>query len=386
LLFLTPRFPFPVDRGDRIRSYHLIREFSRHADITLATMTDGAPGAVPMQSLSPWCSRVEVISLPKRRSELNMVLAVADHVPFQVAYFRSADMDRLLDRLSRERFDLAFAHMFRMLPYLERCEGVRRVVDLGDSLAMNLQRALAVKPLLARFAFQEERKRVARYEVRAMASAHESWVITEPDRVDLLSRAPSARLEVVPNGIERRWGRSGLDGPKSETILFLGNLTVGHNVDAARYLAEEIWPLVLRERPSARLLLVGTPNRSVQRLTARPGVRVEGFVPDLAPFLARARASVAPLRYGAGIQNKVLETMAAGLPAVVTPMVADPIGAEPGKEIVVGESPDDLAGEIVRLLSDERLARRIGEAGSLFVTTRFSWARAGDRMREILAA
>jgi glycosyltransferase involved in cell wall biosynthesis len=120
-------------------------------------------------------------------------------------------------------------------------------------------------------------------------------------------------------------------------------------------------------------------------LGALAGVTVVGFVPDLSSILSRVRLSVAPIRYGAGIQTKILETMAAGLPAVVSSIAAAPIEAEPGAEILVATSAGEMSDEIVRLLSDEATARRIGEAGSRFVRSRFSWARAGERIRELLS-
>lgn len=385
LLYLCTRFPWPFDRGDRMRAWNLIEQFSRHANVTLVSFTEGRDVDAPVDRLLPLCERVEVVSLPRSRSQLNMVRGIAARAPFQVAYYRSEVMEKLADRLAREHFDLAFAQLFRMRPYLDRLRRTRKVMELSDSLTLNLRRALPLKPWHLRPAFAEELRRVERYENETMRRVEESWVVAGEDRRDLLARVPDARVEVVPNGIVRRWGAAGLEGPKGPVALFLGNLTVAHNVDAARHLAREIWPLVRRAVPDARLRLVGAPGRAVASLAALPGVSLEGFVEDLSPLLREARLSVAPLRCASGIQNKVLETMAAGLPAVVTPMVAAPIGAEPGHQIAVAEGAGPLADEIVRLLRDEALARRIGEAGCAHVTARFSWDRAGERMRELLA-
>jgi sugar transferase (PEP-CTERM/EpsH1 system associated) len=384
LLYLCARHPWPLNRGDRFRAYNLVKAFSAHADVTLVAFTDGMVAEAPIEPLLEHCSRVEVVSLPLWQSRFNMLTAIPGREPFQVAYYRSEVMEKLADRLNRESFDMAFAHLFRMAPYLDRMTRSRRLIDLCDSLAMNLKRAAKIKPLHSRPAFQEEYRRVERYERESLDRAEEGWVITETDRRDFLDRSPRARVSVVPNGIEQRWGAAGLAESTDDSALFLGNLTVGHNVDAAVYLAEQIWPKVRARRPEARLHLVGTPGRTVERLGRLPGVRVEGFVPDLTLLLQRCRMALAPLRYGAGVQNKVLETMAAGLPAVVTSMVNDPIGAEPGREILEGDSADELAGAIVRLFEHPDEARRIGTAGRAFVTSRYSWERASERLREIL--
>ena len=185
-------------------------------------------------------------------------------------------------------------------------------------------------------------------------------------------------------GVDARWGDAGLAGPKQDAVLFLGNLTVGHNVDAVRYLVRSIWPLVRRQLPSARLHLVGRHGTKVARLGREPGVRLEGFVADLRPLLTSCRLSVAPLRYGAGVQTKVIETMAAGLPAVVTPLVAEPVGAEPDREILVASSAEGIAAGIIRLLKSPEEAQRIGAAGRAQVRARFRWERAGERLAEFL--
>jgi sugar transferase (PEP-CTERM/EpsH1 system associated) len=384
LLYLTPRFPWPVDRGDCLRAYHVVREFSSRADVTLASFTPGSVDRAPVERLRPFCSRIEIVSLSPARSKLNMVAAIPSGTPFQVAYFSSGAMMRVVKRLCRDGYDAVFAHYFRMAPYVEPFAGTRVFMDLQDSLSMNLARAVPIKPFHAKPAFRMERDRVERYERRCLERAEETWVISEVDRRDFARRLPGARVSVVPNGIDRRWGTAGFGGPKEASALFLGNLTVGHNVDAARYLAVEIWPRVRKEVPDGTLHLVGRYNRTVAKLASLPGIRLWGYVEDLTPLLASCRLTVAPLRYGAGVQNKVLETMAAGLPAVVTTMVGDPVGAEPEKEILTADDTAGLAGQIVRVLRDGDLARRIGEAGSRRVIADHGWDRAGKRLAELL--
>ena len=293
-------------------------------------------------------------------------------------------MHRVIDRIRREPWDLGFGHLFRVRPYLDQFTGIRRIIDLSDSLAMNLGRAAATKSLPVQLAFRAEMRRVERYERESLLSAEECWVVAEPDRRDFLRRVPSARVEIVPMGIDTRWGDAGLAGPKEDAVLFLGNLTVGHNIDAVKYLVQSIWPQVHRQLPRARLHLVGRYGANVARLGRQPGVRLEGFVEDLRPLLTSCRLSVAPLRYGAGVQTKVIETMAAGLPAVVTPIVAEPVGAEPDREILVASTSDGIASQIIRLLKSPEEAQRIGAAGRAQVRARFRWERAGERFAELL--
>jgi polysaccharide biosynthesis protein PslH len=150
LLYLCARHPWPLNRGDRFRAYNLVKAFSLHADVTLVAFTDTPAAEAPVEPLLEFCSRVEVVALPLWQSRVNMLTAIPGRQPFQVAYYRSEVMERLADRLNRESFDVAFAHLFRMAPYLDRMTRSRRLLDLCDSLAMNLKRAAKIKPLHAR--------------------------------------------------------------------------------------------------------------------------------------------------------------------------------------------------------------------------------------------
>jgi glycosyltransferase involved in cell wall biosynthesis len=385
VLFFSPRFPWPLDRGDRLRAYHLLRGFARHADVTLFTLTDTPVNEAPLEPLLELCARVEVISIPRWMSRAQMLGALPGRLPFQVAYFRSEAMERLVDRANAEAFDLVVGQMFRVFPYMARVRQAPRVMDLCDSLAMNYRGAAPLKPLLARLAFREEWRRVEAYEAHVMDNVTESWVVSEVDRQDLLRRRPAARIAVVPNGVEERWGDAGLIEASDPRVLFLGNLTVGHNVDAVLHFVEAVWPRVRQAVPTARLDLAGLAGPRIRALDGVSGVHVHGFVPDLRELLESCRLSVAPVRYGAGIQNKVIETIAAGLPAVVTSLVSRPLGCTEGREILVADEPVEQARAVVALLTDEARRRAISRAGQTFVRARFSWRHVEERAAALLA-
>lgn len=381
--FFTPRVPWPIDRGDRLRAYHLIRCLAPVADITLVTSTHDRPETLSLAPLHELCGRVEVFHQPKWRAQLNMLLAAPGRMPFQVAYFKSAPMDRLIASMTRQPFDFVFGHLLRAFPYVEPFTATPVYIDLCDSQALNLKRAAPVKNGIARPAFFEEWRRVEAYETRIIARARETWAVNEIDRQDMLRRLPGANVRVIPNGVDLRWGDAGLAGPKGAAVMFLGNLTVGHNVDAVVSFATSVWPRVRREVPDAEFHLVGEPGPTVRALGGRDGIHVAGFVENLEEVLGHCVMSVAPLRYGAGIQNKVLETMAAGLPAQTSSIVARSLGAEPGREVVVADGEEEQVASIVALLRDTAAARRIGAAGQAFVRSRFTWQHAADRFREI---
>jgi glycosyltransferase involved in cell wall biosynthesis len=274
--------------------------------------------------------------------------------------------------------------MLRMLPYLGLLSCRVKIVDFTDSGTLRFRRALPWMPAVLRLPLREELRRVERYELQALLRTDEGWVVAEPDRKEFVARVADARVTVVPNGVVTRWGTAGLEGPKGDTALFLGNLTVSHNRDAARHFANDIWPRVRARRPGAVLRLVGRHDGALRDLASCPGVRFEGFVEDLTPLLRDARVAASPLRFASGLQNKVLETMAAGLPSVVPSTVNEAIGAPPGEAIVVADGADAIAAAIVAVMDDPVTAARIGAAGSAFVRERFSWSRSGERLSELL--
>lgn len=386
LVFLAPRHPWPLDRGDRIRAYHLLRQLSRHADITLLSLTEGPAAAAPLAPFDGLCQRVEVISLTPLDARLNLARGLLSPSPLQVSWFRSEAMERLVDRIALTRPEFVVGHLIRSFPWVERFRGGRTILELTDAISLTLRRATAAQPFWRRPLVAEELRRTKRYERRVLERTDEAWVVSEVDRTELLRLSPQARVTALPNGVDPRLKGLGLNSDgKEDMVLFLGNLTVQHNIDAVRFLVDDIWPLVRHGCPGAALVVVGPGGAAVSRFArGAPGVQLTGFVADLTPLLRRARVAVAPLRFGAGIQNKVLECLAAGLPVVVTPQVAAPIGAEASREILVGADAPALAEALLRQLADPGAAARIGAAGSRFVFDRFNWDRIGDEFQEVV--
>jgi glycosyltransferase involved in cell wall biosynthesis len=203
----------------------------------------------------------------------------------------------------------------------------------------------------------------------------------------LQQRCPAATLRVVPNGVDLEAFHPLAAGAVPERLIFVGHLGVPHNIDAALYLAREILPLVAAQAPDCALQLVGAePDRSLLALNSDPRIEVPGYVPDLNAALNQAQVFVAPLRFAAGVQNKVLEAMAAGRPVVTTPLVNQGLGATAGQDLLTADDPQGLAEQILSLLQNPELARRIGGAGRRFVEAHFSWDAVVQRAADIEAS
>lgn len=385
ILFLTARFPYPPHRGDRLNAHHLLGALSRRHAVTLVSFVDGDEPLAAAARLAERCAEVVTVPLSRRRSWLQASVGLFSSRPSQVSYYASATMRRTVRGLLDTRgFDAVFVQLFRMAPYVADAPHPAKVLFLTDSIALALHRQARFQPWWKRPLLAWEGARVARYEVAATAAFRESWVVSPVDARDLVGRG-ARRIEVVAHGVDDRL--FGLDPgrPTGQRLTFLGNLSVPHNIDACRFLAHDIWPRVRRELPDACLELAGADPVPEVRALARADIEVPGTLDDLAPLWQRSTVMVAPLRFATGIQNKVLEAMAAAVPVVASPAAADGIGAVHGEHLRVAGDADEVARECIALLRDPQAARPMVARARAFVRDRFSWETQVRRL-EALAA
>lgn len=386
ILFLMARFPWPPDRGDRVTTYHLLRTFASRHTVTLVTFTDGSePEGGRDHIASPGLEGIQTVHLPRLRSWVQAWAGLAGATPSQVRYYRSARMMRTMQQLvAGGHYDVVFGHPVRMAPFIAPLDHPCKVVFLGDSHGLALSRSKRFQPRWRQLGIAWEARRMARYEASVTRAFRESWVLSPVDAAALRAQG-AVRVEVVTEGMDERLyalpsGRCG------HRAMFLGNMGVPHNVDAVRYLAGDIWPRVRGQVPDATLDIVGAdPAPSVKALDAPPSVRVRGRIEDLMDGFRDTSLLVAPLRFSTGIQTKVLEAMAAGVPVVTRSQVAAGIGAEHSDVVLVGDSDHAFADLVVDVMRQpERHRDRIDRARA-FVRERFRWDIPLERL-EFLAS
>ena len=380
ILFLTSRLPFPPHRGDRVRTYNFLKRLSRDHDVHLISFIESNQEMEHLPALEPLC-KVETVLLNRRASFINMLRHAASILPFQVLYYRSPEMQRKVERCVRDvKFDLIYTHLFRMVPFSPKSSGAIRILDLTDCISRELRASLPYRPRLLRLPLRMEIERIRHYEGEVSSQFDEVWTISDSDRDAIIESNPNAKIEVVPNGVD-----SSLFDCRPERggnrVGFLGNFSVPHNIDAANFLASEIMPRVLKTLPDATLELIGHGvTGDVRRLDRNNNTVVTGPVEKLSDGLGGLTLFVSPLRFSAGIQNKIIEAMAAGVPVLTTSFGNWGLRAEPDKEIVIRDDPDQFADAVISLLQDPDRAARLGENGRSFVRSRFSWESVADRV------
>lgn len=389
ILVLLSRFPYPLDKGDKLRAYHQLRYLAGQGHtICLLALSDEAVGVEALAAVRPLCRGglyLHRLGRGARGRGLLRALATAGR-PLQVGYFYEKAAQRLVDKLLAEfRPGHVYCQLIRMAEYLRPHAGrVPLTLDYMDVFSAGMARRAATAPAWQRPVLALEARRLAAYEAEAFGWFGHHTIISDQDR-QLVPHPLKEQITLVPNGIGLDYFQPQPLAAKTYDLLFCGNMGYHPNVDAACWLAEEILPLVQRRHPAATLLVAGTtPAPRVQALARRPGVTVSGWLPDIRTAYAQARVFVAPMRVGTGLQNKLLEALAMQLPCVTTALANNALRGAPGQHLLVADGAPALAEALAGLLADEARAARLAAAGRTFVAATYDWAAATAKLENLL--
>jgi sugar transferase (PEP-CTERM/EpsH1 system associated) len=385
LLVLLSRFPYPLDKGDKLRAYYQLRELAKRHEICLFALTDEPVTAEAQAAVQPLCRGGLVVRRLRRPGiARNMARALATGLPLQVGYFHDAQAQRQLDSLLRDfRPDQVYCQLIRMAEYLRPHVGqVPMTLDYMDVFSAGMARRATQAPAWQRPVLALEARRLLAYEAEAFEWFAHCTIISDQDR-HLIQHPRRAEITIVLNGIDTDFFRPRPMAAKEYDVLFCGNMSYHPNVDAACFLAEAVMPLVRQRHPAARLLVAGTtPAPRVQAL-ASAHVQVSGWVPDIRAAYAAARVFAAPMRVGTGLQNKLLEAMAMSLPCVTTPLANNALGGRDGHELRVAADAPAVAAAIADLLAAPEAAAEMAAHGHDFVQRRYDWAGATARLEAL---
>lgn len=368
LMVFTSRFPYPIERGDKLRIYHQIRELSQHHEVVLVTLHDHAIPEKDMTEMKQYCQRIYPFRLTKFSIIWHLALSLLNQRPAQLAYFfRPKWKRKIREIIEKEQPDHLYCQLLRIAAYV-RDVPMPKTLDFMDALSVGMKRRADQSPWWLRPIFRREAKLLARYERALLADFDHFTIISTQDR-DHIHPGKSSDIQVISNGVDTSFFVP-QTVPTTVDLVFVGNLGYFPNVEAAKYLAQKVMPLLGKE---VHLSLAGARPTSEVMALASDRVSVSGWVDDIRDAYASAKVMVAPLFAGSGQQNKILEAMAMGVPCVTTPLVNRAIGALEGDAILLAESPEDFARHINRLLTDDAEATRIGQAGLQFVQKMYSW-------------
>jgi sugar transferase (PEP-CTERM/EpsH1 system associated) len=387
VLYLVHRFPYPTDKGDRIRAFHILQFLSSRASVHLACLSDEPFAEASLDALRRLCARVEAVPVGRWGRRFGALAALARGRTATEGAFRSPGLGRTLRRWAADtRFHAALASASSMVPYLRRPElrGVPVVVDLVDVDSQKWLDYAAASRGPSAWLYRTEGRRLRRLEQGLPSWARAVTLVSEAE-ADLCRRfCPDGEVAAVANGVDLAYFRP---EPRAEepACVFVGALDYRPNVDGVCWFAQEVWPALHGRHPECKLYLVGRqPTAAVRSLRGRPGVELVGTVPDVRPYLARAAVAVVPLHIARGVQNKVLEALAMGKAVVASPQALQGVRARPGTHLLSAASVPEWGEAVTRLLADAGLRRRLGAAGREFVEAHHSWERCLEPLAALL--
>lgn len=383
ILVVLPRFPYPLEKGDKLRAYHQIVELSRRHEIHLFAVSHDKVTPEQRAALEPYCKTISVVTPTRFTAWFNTARNYFRSKSLQMGYWDSARARCTVKDLAKKiQPDIVYNQMVRTVPLVARLP-YRKVMDFQDALSMNTERRMEHSHGLWRSILHYEFKMLRSTEYNAFKIFDALTIISEAD-ADAIPHKRNGDIHIVRNGVDFDYFVP-QSLSKDNDIVFCGNMQYAPNIDAARYLVNDIMPLVWEKRPEARLVLAGaTPTSAVRRL-AGPHVEVTGSVPDIRPYYAHSRLFIAPMRLGSGLQNKLLEAIAMGVPCVTTPIANEALGATPGTHILVGSSAQELASHILSLLADPAQAQSLSAAALDFVHQNYSWPAAVQPLEDIFS-
>ncbi|MEO1014171.1 MAG: TIGR03087 family PEP-CTERM/XrtA system glycosyltransferase [Pseudomonadota bacterium] len=396
-LFVAHRIPYPPDKGDKIRSWRLFQRLKAHFDVRLCAFVDDPDDFQHKAFLEAEAASVALVPLNRRAATVRSASGFLTGEPLSMPYYRDARLRRAVEDARARPLAVEVAFSSTTAQYLAlgrggrrgRNGGAPRIVDLCDADSEKWRAYAKERRFPMNAVYAREADQLALAEADIINEADAAFAAS-PAEAKLLAGLPGVGGEVdwVSNGVDADYFVPGATAAARDggDVVFTGAMDYRANVDAALWFAERVWPRVRAKAPDATLAIVGArPAVEVTALDGRDGVCVTGRVPDVRPYLERARVAIAPMRIARGLQNKVMEAMAAERPVVATPAAAEGLAVAPGEHYRSAATPVAFAEAVVRLLSNADEASALAAAGRRLMVEEYSWAARLRRFDAILA-
>ncbi|MCF8465468.1 MAG: glycosyltransferase [Flavobacteriales bacterium] len=383
LFFLLSRFPYPLEKGDKLRAFHQLRILSKHHEVFLCALHEDELEQSWIDEVKKYCTELETIRISKFNQIVNLGFSVFGLEPLQVAYFyQSSAQNRVNECIARWKPKVIYCQLLRTAKYVKTIGSIPKIIDFQDAFSKGIERRLETDPWYWKPILNSELKRLNRFEQQLFNQFDHCTIISEQDRAQLPFDQRND-VTIVRNGVELDDFKPSSEA-KTVDVLFAGNMGYPPNVEAAVFLEKEVMPLVRLQIPSAKLMLAGArPDQKVKDLKTEL-TEVTGWVDDIRNCYAKAKVFVAPMMIGTGLQNKLLEAMAMRVPCVTSTLANNALKATPETEILIGGSVQEYAQHIIYLLQNPAKAEELAKAGHEMVTEHFSWEGATKPLLDIL--
>ena len=379
ILYITHRVPWPPDRGDRIRTWNVLKFLAARAKVDLVCLADEPVSESALEALRQVTGRLAVISHSgKLRYVRGLRSLLTGHTVTEGVFESPALREIVRDWNQSERYDSIMASSSGIAQYIlpKNVGGSPlRWVDLIDVDSQKWFDYASGAKFPMSLIYRTEGRRLRRVEQQLAQHCDLLLVVSEAERDLFLSFCPTPKIAAVGNGVDAVYfARQDANPVDPYSCVFVGVMNYKPNADAVIWFAHEVWPRVRAAFPTASFRIVGkSPSPDVRALATEPGIEVIGSVPDVRPWLHRSVCAVVPLRIARGVQNKVLEAMSCGRPVICSPAPLQGLAVEPGLHVLKADSAEDWVSAIGRVFDDVCLQQELGMAASAFVQLHHSW-------------
>jgi polysaccharide biosynthesis protein PslH len=387
ILFLSQRIPYPPDRGDRIATFHQIRHLARRHEVFVASLGMHSSPAEKKELIQALGVKLIAPDHTPVSRMINTICSFSSGKPLTLGYFFNHDLRNSLESLvNRVVFDVIIVFSSSMAQYAEQMDHIPRILNFCDVDSQKWSALSERRHGLMRWIYRREARTLLRYEQKMAQRFTASCVVTQREADIFYRFVPGVPVHIIENGVDTEHFCGFPRKPDGLKLVFVGVMDYAPNIEAVTYFAEQIWPQILKVHPRANFTIVGSrPVRAVRKLAERQGIQVTGKVTDIRPYLATATLFVAPLGVARGVQNKILEAMAAGLPVLTTPLVGNGLPAGAVDNIFVAERDLSLwTSAVLSLITDSKLRDERASLAQNYVRRYCGWEGKLEQLDKLL--
>jgi glycosyltransferase involved in cell wall biosynthesis len=379
---LTSRFPFPLEKGDKLRIFNQIKSLSENNEVHLICLNDKRVTGKQREALNPFCASIHIYIVNTFRKTINLSRSFFQDIPLQVGLFYSSNIrnkiDKLLDDINP---DAVYCHLIRMSEYVRHRGSGKKIIDYMDAFSLGMKRRAAVSSALVRPLFLLESNRLMKYEREVFNDFNEHVIISGQDR-DAISHTEKDKIKVIPNGVDFSVFYPE-ESKKKYDLLFTGNMGYPPNIESAYFAATKILPLIHKTNPGVSLLIAGIDApQKIKRLGGKNIFVIEKFDHIRDAFI-QSGIMLAPMLISIGLQNKILQAMAMKIPTIASSLANKAIGAN-ASEIMEANTPQEFARACISLLEDHSRYTQLQENAFAFVKKNYDWSTHNEQLEKII--
>jgi sugar transferase (PEP-CTERM/EpsH1 system associated) len=383
IVVLTSRFPYPLEKGDKLRIYNQIKQFSKKHEVTLIATNFSDATEEQLAELKQYCKTIHVFKLNVFSQFLNLFRCLFNGLPFQVGLFYKPAFKKNIHKIINEvKPDAIYCHLIRMSEYVKEIKTIPKTLDYMDIFSKGMQRRAERSGIGMKRAASLEYRRLLKYEHDVFDAFEHKTIISGQDR-ELIPHPHKKEIHIIENGVDTEIFHP-IQSKKKYDLLFTGNMGYPPNIESAIYAANVILPEVHKQNTNVDLLIAGiNPSASVRKLQSEKVQIIDNFE-HIRDAFAISRINLAPMLTSIGLQNKILQAMAMKVPTICSSLANNAVKAENGIAIIEVNTPEEYSKNILHLLNNPSKAEQIAENAYKFVLERFNWEAQNEKLEKFI--